>query len=175
MLELSMRAACMALSWQIDRPRAADAATVLRVRPCVGGVRARAGLRASCGGMSSGGGDPPPKRRRAGTPPGLPPGAGGQDDSAAAATGPDDDADYDEYVRYGISVTGLRYLASELFTAINETTTTSDVCQVHVKPYTVPHGWICLPELTDAENRYYRHTYVPQTGAVDERASPMHP
>ena len=72
-----------------------------------------------------------------------------------------------EYTRYGISLPGLLHIA-QMFPSITDEHTTSDVCQTVIKPHTLPDGWRTRPELTDATNRYYRHTYfpVPESGGA---------
>ena len=71
-----------------------------------------------------------------------------------------EDTTYKEYIKYGISARGLRHVATEF--QINTSTTTSDLCQLHIKPNggTVPPGWTDDPEVTNAEKGYYKHTYV---------------
>ena len=41
----------------------------------------------------------------------------------------------------------------------HESLTTSDVCHALLKPLTAADGWECIPFLTDAEKRWYRHDY----------------
>ena len=79
-----------------------------------------------------------------------------------------------EYTRYGISLAGLRYV-KETFAGIADGHTTSDVCQTVIKRLTLPAGWRTQPELTDAANRYYRHTYfpVPAEGEAGGEGAPQ--
>ena len=48
-------------------------------------------------------------------------------------------------------------------------TTTSDVCHAFIKPMTTPAGWADEATLTDAAQRWYKHSYV--HGASGERRS----
>eukprot|EP01045_Picozoa_sp_COSAG04_P034962 COSAG04_NODE_7873_length_1053_cov_2.491614_1_plen_320_part_01 len=50
-----------------------------------------------------------------------------------------------------------------------ETLTTSDVCHACIKPMTTPEGWTDEATLTDAAQRWYKHSYV--HGASGERRS----
>jgi tetratricopeptide (TPR) repeat protein len=73
-----------------------------------------------------------------------------------------------EYIRDGISADGV-LRAIELFEGqLAEGATTSDLCQQHIKPYTMPPGWTDEPELIRFDedgadvsmNGWYKHTYV---------------
>ena len=86
---------------------------------------------------------------------------------------PEEDTAFREYIQFGISAPGLRHLVTEVFQGINAETTTSDVCQLHVKPRTLPRGWNTIPELTDAKNRYYKHTYVPDPAVNSDEGAPQ--
>jgi tetratricopeptide (TPR) repeat protein len=85
-----------------------------------------------------------------------------------------------EYIRDGITARGLRHAIKMLVShggIIDDNTTTSDLCQIHLKPTTLPDGWLDEAELilVDAEgndvsaNRWYKHTYVEK--ATGERHS----
>ena len=64
------------------------------------------------------------------------------------------------YVRHGISAKGLRHVLDHLLSPEQrESFTTSDVCHALLKPLTAADGWECIPFLTDAEKRWYRHDY----------------
>ena len=64
------------------------------------------------------------------------------------------------YVRDGISARGMRHFLDQFVPAEQrESLTTSDVCHTLIKPRTVADGWECIPFLTDAEKRWYRHDY----------------
>lgn len=88
------------------------------------------------------------------------------EDAAASDVGSDT---YQDYIRYAISARGIRHVATMF--RIGPTTTTSDLCQLHIKPHTVPPGWTDLPKLVDPENRYYSHEYV-QDGALERQQTP---
>ena len=74
----------------------------------------------------------------------------------------------EEYCRYGISVDGLLHVL-KMFDPPDDTTT-SDICHAHVKPATVPDGWIDKAELTNVEKRWYSHQYQNQSLAAADRA-----
>ena len=82
-----------------------------------------------------------------------------------------------EYTRYGISLAGLLHFSQMVAALIADEHTTSDVCQTIVKPRTLPRGWRTQPELTDATNRYYTHTYfpVPDAGGAEGAPQPTAP
>ena len=82
-----------------------------------------------------------------------------------------------EYTRYGISLAGLLHFSQMVAALIADEHTTSDVCQTIVKPQTLPRGWRTQPELTDATNRYYTHTYfpVPDVGGAEGAPQPTAP
>ena len=75
-------------------------------------------------------------------------------------------------MRHGISVPGIRHVVTQF--GIGPTTTTSDLCQLHIKPNggTVPPGWTDDPEVTNAEKGYYKHTYVKDHTAQRLDAAP---
>ena len=60
----------------------------------------------------------------------------------------------------GISLEGLELILSLFSAQISEDTTTSDMCHAIIKPQTAPPGWVCEPELINAEKRWYNHRYV---------------
>eukprot|EP01045_Picozoa_sp_COSAG04_P022049 COSAG04_NODE_2438_length_4122_cov_20.274422_2_plen_607_part_01 len=77
-----------------------------------------------------------------------------------------------EYIRDGISAAGV-LRAIELFEdQLAEGATTSDLCQQHIKPRTMPPGWRDEPELIRFDedgkdvsmNGWYKHTYVREAG-----------
>ena len=56
----------------------------------------------------------------------------------------------------GLSLEGILHCL-ELFAIADDAVTTSDVCHAHIKPATVPAGWIDEPELIDIERRWYKY------------------
>ena len=78
-----------------------------------------------------------------------------------------------EYTRYGISLAGLLHFSQMVAALIADDHTTSDVCQTIIKLQTLPSGWRTQPELTDATNRYYTHTYFPVPAAGGAEGAPQ--
>ena len=85
-----------------------------------------------------------------------------------------------EYIRDGISHAGLLHVIAMLGAALPEDATTSDLCQVHIKPRTVAPGWLHEPELIRLDeqgndisaNRWYKHAYVRRATGERQTASP---
>ena len=69
----------------------------------------------------------------------------------------------------GISLDGLLHMVELLGPRLTAETTTSDVCHAFIKPMTTPAGWADEATLTDAAQRWYKHSYV--HGASGERRS----
>eukprot|EP01045_Picozoa_sp_COSAG04_P012956 COSAG04_NODE_894_length_9593_cov_18.225932_3_plen_694_part_00 len=69
----------------------------------------------------------------------------------------------------GISLDGLLHMVELLGPRLTAETTTSDVCHTFIKPMTTPAGWADEATLTDAAQRWYKHSYV--HGASGERRS----
>ena len=69
----------------------------------------------------------------------------------------------------GISLEGLLHMVELLGPRLTAETTTSDVCHAFIKPMTTPAGWTDEATLTDAAQRWYKHSYV--HGASGERRS----
>jgi len=93
---------------------------------------------------------------------------------------PEDDDDYKEYVRHGVSVAGLRHTVSQFGDALKPGATTSDLCQLHIKPHTVPAGWTDEPEHIREDdkgndvsaNGWYKHQYVCSATGAKQSAGP---
>ena len=60
----------------------------------------------------------------------------------------------------GISLEGLEFFLDIFGPEITTETTTSDVCHTIIKMQTVPRGWACVPELINAEKRWFSHQYI---------------
>ena len=69
----------------------------------------------------------------------------------------------------GVSLEGLQHMVELLGPRLTAETTTSDVCHAFIKPMTTPAGWADEATLTDAAQRWYKHSYV--HGASGERRS----
>ena len=50
--------------------------------------------------------------------------------------------------------------------------TTSDICHRYIKPETLPTGWVDEATLTDAEKRWYSHSYVDTVSRTRQDAPP---
>eukprot|EP01043_Picozoa_sp_COSAG02_P044912 COSAG02_NODE_4056_length_5846_cov_4.137115_2_plen_319_part_00 len=104
---------------------------------------------------------------------------GGTDGLASPAPAPapedaDDDAltadDYSEYTRDGISLDGLVHAIRLFEGKLAEGATTSELCQLHIKPMTVAPGWVDEPQLIEFDdqgndvsaNGWYKHVYSRQ-------------
>eukprot|EP01045_Picozoa_sp_COSAG04_P026939 COSAG04_NODE_3842_length_2482_cov_1.516995_4_plen_292_part_01 len=59
----------------------------------------------------------------------------------------------------GISLGGLLHMVELLGPRLTAETTTSDVCHAFIKPMTTPAGWADEATLTDAAQRWYKHSY----------------
>ncbi len=107
---------------------------------------------------------------------------GGTDGLASPAPAPapedaDDDAlaadDYSEYTRDGISLDGLLHVIRLFEGQLAEGATTSELCQLHIKPMTVAPGWVDEPQLIEFDdqgndvsaNGWYKHVYSRQSSS----------
>jgi hypothetical protein len=78
----------------------------------------------------------------------------------------------------GLSLAGILRCIDD-FDITDDTVTTSDLCHAHIKPKTVPSGWVDEPELIQfddqgndiSERRWYKHIYR-KTGSKDTQTTP---
>jgi tetratricopeptide (TPR) repeat protein len=59
-----------------------------------------------------------------------------------------------------IEVEGGRWLPKECLKPVLRRVSTSDIIKASIQPATVPPGWTCVPEVTNAKYRWYTHHYV---------------
>ena len=86
---------------------------------------------------------------------------------APAPEGGGDDALVAEYTRDGISIDGLLHVIRLFEGKLAEGATTSELCQLHIKPMTVAPGWVDEPQLIEFDdqgddvsaNGWYKHVY----------------
>eukprot|EP01047_Picozoa_sp_COSAG01_P086054 COSAG01_NODE_19177_length_1026_cov_0.681769_1_plen_179_part_01 len=106
---------------------------------------------------------------------------GGTDGLASPAPAPApedaDDAlaadDYSEYTRDGISLDGMLHAIRLFEGKLAEGATTSELCQLHIKPMTVAPGWVDEPQLIEFDdqgndvsaNGWYKHVYSRQSSS----------
>jgi hypothetical protein len=87
-----------------------------------------------------------------------------------------------EYAQHGISVDGLLHAAACFRVAISpadrewqmsaDKRTTADICHAHIRPETVPAGWVDTAKLTNETQRYYTHSYVHSASGRRQDAPP---
>ena len=79
----------------------------------------------------------------------------------------------------GLSLAGIEHCIARFGHSITDETTTSDLCHAHIKPATVPPGWVDEPELilfddegNDISSRcWYKHVYR-RLGAKETQSTP---
>ena len=79
----------------------------------------------------------------------------------------------------GLSTAGIKHCIRLFGSSVTDKTTTSDICHGHIKPATVPYGWIDEPELICFDddgndisaNGWYKHVYR-KVGALETQSEP---